>query len=307
VSPVILSVALNAALDVTYDVERLSHGEATRVRTVETRPGGKGVNVAAVLAALGDDVTLAGFAGGCRGQRLRELLADAGLNERFVAIAGESRQTVVAIAEDGAFAEYDEPGPEVSHAEWECLLALWPAMVDDCASVVLAGSLPPGVPPDAYQVLISAARERNRPVVFDAGGAALRAGVAAGPDVVKLNRAELSSFDGAVLVDDESVVEAASAVRTAGAGAVITTLGSDGAIALGDRWGYRIRQPERVGSPVGAGDAFTAGLVGAKASEPGRLAFAAALAASAVGLRGAGMVDLDVARRIVDDVEVTSL
>jgi tagatose 6-phosphate kinase len=304
---VILSVALNAALDVTYGVERLSHGEAVRVSTVETRPGSKGVNVASVLAALGAEVTLAGFAGGCRGQRLRELLEGAGLHERLVGIAGESRQTVVVIAEDGAFAEYDEPGPEVSPAEWERFLAAWPAMVEECSSVVLAGSLPPGVPADAYGALISVARGRSRPVVLDAGGDALRGGVAARPDVVKLNRAELSSFDGAVLVDDDSVVDAAGAVRAAGAGVVVTTLGAGGAIALGQGWGYRIRQPVRSGSPVGAGDAFTAALVGAEASEPERLAFAAALAASAVGLRGAGMVDLDVARRSLNKVEVLTL
>jgi tagatose 6-phosphate kinase len=302
----ILSVALNAALDVTYGVEHLSHNEAKRVRTVETRPGGKGVNVASVLVALGADVTLAGFTGGCRGRQIRELL-DGGLHERFVTIAGESRQTVVAIAADGSFAEYDEPGPPVSAGEWEGFVAGWPAMLEECSSVVLAGSLPPGVPSEAYGVLTAAARDQGRPVVLDASGAALQGGMTAGPDLVKLNRAELAAFSGVALHDDPAVVEAAQAIQAAGAERVIVTLGPDGAIALGDGWGYRIRQPARGGSPVGAGDAFTAGLVAGGASFPERLAFAAALAASAVGLGGAGVVDLDMARQMIDAVEVVPL
>lgn len=302
----VLALALNAALDVTYEVERLSRGEAVRVRTVHTRPGGKGVNVASVLAALGTEVTLTGLVGGCRGGQIRELLT-AGLRERFVSIEGESRQTVVAIADDGSFAEYDEPGPVVSRSEWERFMAEWPGLLKDCSTVVLAGSLPGGMAPSAYGILTSEAHQQGRLVVLDTGGAALSAGIASGPDLVKLNRSELAAHAGFPLPDDTSVIKAAETIRAGGAGAVIATLGPDGAIAIGEDWGYRVSQPARGGSPVGAGDAFTAGLVAAEASPPERLAFAAALAASAVGLKGAGTVDLAVARQLLDVVEVVPL
>jgi tagatose 6-phosphate kinase len=76
--PVILTVALNAALDVTYKVPALRPGVSHRVTEVTERAGGKGLNVARVLAALGHDVTVTGFAGGATGRSLRDRLAGTG-------------------------------------------------------------------------------------------------------------------------------------------------------------------------------------------------------------------------------------
>lgn len=305
----VLAVALNAALDVTYEVERLPSNGAVRVRSVRERPGGKGVNVASVLAALAVDVTVSGLAGGHRGMRIRELLAGAGLPERLVGVSGESRQTVVAIADDGAFAEFDEPGMQVSSEEWEAYMAGWPELVETCSSVVIAGSVPGELPGEACGSLIAAARAGGRPVVLDTSGEALRAGIAACPEMVKINRSELSAFAEVALEDDDAVVRAAEQIRRVGVGTVVVTLGPEGAIALGDGWCDRLRQPRRGGSPVGAGDAFTAGLVALPeaSSRAERLAFAGALAASTVGIPGAGIVDLDLARRLLEEMEVVPI
>ncbi|GHH85894.1 sugar kinase [Streptomyces sulfonofaciens] len=72
----ILTVTLNAALDITYEVAALHPGATHRIREVTERPGGKGLNVARVLAALGHEVTVTGFAGGPTGRALREQLAE---------------------------------------------------------------------------------------------------------------------------------------------------------------------------------------------------------------------------------------
>src|SRR4051794_41932982 len=73
----IVTVTLNLALDVTYRVPRLTPGATHRV-TVDQRAGGKGVNVARVLRALGEDAAVCGFAGGGTGRlALAELEAAA--------------------------------------------------------------------------------------------------------------------------------------------------------------------------------------------------------------------------------------
>jgi tagatose 6-phosphate kinase len=74
---VILTVTLNTALDITYRVRSLRPHASHRVSEVTERPGGKGVNVARVLAALGHEVTVTGFAGGHTGAVLRSMLAEA--------------------------------------------------------------------------------------------------------------------------------------------------------------------------------------------------------------------------------------
>src|SRR5579875_2755405 len=114
----ITSVALNPALDVTYLVDHLSHCTPVRVREVRERAGGKAVNVARVLAALGCDVFVTGLAGGAVGAEITNELEREGIATRFHEIAGETRRTVVANARDGSFAEYDEPGALVTSEEW---------------------------------------------------------------------------------------------------------------------------------------------------------------------------------------------
>ncbi|MEV6848898.1 PfkB family carbohydrate kinase [Actinoplanes sp. NPDC051411] len=81
----ILAVCLNPAVDVTYVVDAVRPGASHKVSTVHRRPGGKGVNVARVLAQLGEPVTLCGFAGGATGRWLRSALADSALADSALA------------------------------------------------------------------------------------------------------------------------------------------------------------------------------------------------------------------------------
>ncbi|MFV2120898.1 PfkB family carbohydrate kinase, partial [Streptomyces sp. Act-28] len=67
----ILTVTLNTALDLTYTVPALTPHTAHRVTDAAERPGGRGVNVARVLAALGHEAVVTGFAGGPTGDVLR--------------------------------------------------------------------------------------------------------------------------------------------------------------------------------------------------------------------------------------------
>ncbi|MFE1957164.1 1-phosphofructokinase family hexose kinase [Streptomyces sp. NPDC059479] len=75
----ILTVTLNTALDITYRTSALVPHTTHRVSEVIERPGGKGLNVARVLAALGHETVVTGFAGGRTGDVLRELLANPAL------------------------------------------------------------------------------------------------------------------------------------------------------------------------------------------------------------------------------------
>jgi tagatose 6-phosphate kinase len=306
----ILSVTLNAALDVSYAVDRLSDCDPVRVRQVWRTPGGKGINAALVLAGLGTEVTASGLAGGATGQMIRDGLRRAGIADALYPIAGESRQTMVAVAPDGRFAEYDEPGPPVSAGEWAGFLADYEHHLPGCVFVALAGSLPPGVPADAYAILTRLAQRNRRPVLLDTSGPALRAALAVPPSIVKVNRGELAELAGCALASESDVLAAMQGIRSHGVPAVAATLGRDGLLATGDGWARRVRPPQRAGSPVGAGDALTAGLLAERhLARPvqERLRFAAALAASSVGMPAAGMADQLLARELAEQTAVEIL
>jgi len=304
----ILTVTLNVALDVTYQVDRLSSGDAVQVNEVLTRAGGKGLNVAGILASLGADVLATGLVGGLRGSLVRRRLAEEAIPEELFEIAAESRQTLTVIAKDGSHAAYGEPGPSVSRDEWEGFRARFGRLLDGCAQVVLAGSVPPGLPKTAYAELISVAQTRAVPVLLDSRGRWLEEGLGAAPAAVKVNRSELSEWARRPLSQLEDVLGATRAMLEAsGAGVVIATLGPVGSFLMSHDGALRARAPEQRGNPVGAGDAFTAGWVAAHDQTlVDRLRYATAVGAASVRSSTAGAVDIAAIDEIGPAVEIGS-
>ncbi|MEV5506305.1 1-phosphofructokinase family hexose kinase [Streptomyces orinoci] len=293
----ILTVTLNAALDLTYRVPRLRPHSSHRVTRVAERAGGKGLNVACVLAELGHDVTVTGFAGGPNGQTLRTLLADAArgragvLTDALVPIAGNTRRTVAVVdTAGGDTTQFNEPGPEVSAEEWAEFTDRYAQLLERARAVALCGSLPPGVPVGAYAHLVRAARAREVPVLLDTSGEPLRRGIAARPDAVKPNAAELAELTGST-----EPLRAAQDARRRGAYAVVASLGPDGVLAVTPDGAWRAAAPERLpGNPTGAGDSAVAALLSGWVRGlpwPERLARAVALSGATVRAAGAGEFD----------------
>ncbi|MYS50976.1 hexose kinase, partial [Streptomyces sp. SID6013] len=190
----ILTVTLNTALDITYRVPGLRPHASHRVTEVTERPGGKGLNVARVLAALGHEVTVTGFAGGTTGGVVRAGLTGVpGVTDALVQVAGATRRTVAVVDErTGDTTQLNEPGPAVAPAEWNAFQAAYEDLLTGAAAVALCGSLPPGVPVGAYAGLVRAARAAGVPVLLDTSGEPLRRGLAARPDLIKPNADELA-------------------------------------------------------------------------------------------------------------------
>lgn len=304
----IVTVTLNPALDVTYRVGELVPHGTHRVSAVGMRPGGKGLNVAGVLHALGEPVLATGLLGGAAGDRVGALLAAEAVPAAFVPIAGETRRTVT-VADDVDATGFWEPGPAVTHAEWAAFVAHFRGLLADADVVALCGSLPPGVPIDAYASLVRLAAAGGVPSVLDTSGEALRHGLAGGPDLVKPNAAELSALLAPAGGGGGEVDDAAHAL-TCGARAVVVSRGPDGLLALTRDEAWRGVPPERLtGNPTGAGDACVAALsrgLRDRTPWPALLADAVALSAAAVAAPLAGAVDPETYRRLLPAVRVSA-
>ncbi|MEU9254834.1 1-phosphofructokinase family hexose kinase [Streptomyces sp. NPDC048270] len=303
----ILTVTLNTALDVTYRVPRLLPHASHRVADVSERPGGKGVNVARVLAALGHEVTATGFTGGPVGAVVRGLLERSpGVVDALVPCAGTTRRTVAVVDEaSGDTTQFNEPGPLITAAEWSRFLERYEELLAAGArAVALCGSLPPGVPVGAYAVLVRAARAAGVPVLLDTSGEALRRGVAARPEIIKPNAAELAELTGS-----REPLPATRDARRRGAHAVVTSLGPDGLLAATPEGAWRAAPPRALaGNPTGAGDSAVAGLLSALAEGldwPERLTRAVALSAATVHAPAAGEFDPRTYEEVRGSVKVT--
>lgn len=294
----VLCVALNAALDLTYDVDAVVLGDVNRVTTTHAHAGGKAINVARLLTDAGREALVCGFAGGLVGAEITALLDEAGVAHRMVPSAGPSRRTVtVTTAGCGESTGFYEPGPPITTAEWQAFLAAYRDEVDECVLAVLAGSLPPGVPPDAYRQLTAAARARSVPVIIDAHGKALLHALDAGPSLVKPNEAELADAAGLSRpLSTAAAVDAARRLLEAGAERVVVSLGRRGLIGMAGERAWLVAGPVVEGNPAGAGDAVVAVLAEAQLAGmawPEALRRAVATAAAAVRTPAAGLVDAD--------------
>jgi len=311
----ILTVTLNAAIDRTVAVPNFRLGHRHRAVESRTVAGGKGINVARALKLLGRPVIATGFAGGPTGNRLLEQLRKEAVLTDFTRIAAETRINLAVIdPTSGEQTEINERGPAVSPEEVEAFVHRVGYLADGAKLCVLAGTLPPGAGDDLYARLVKDLGERGLPVVLDAEGSAMLAGLRAGAAVVTPNEREAEELVGQEFADRDDLIQGLSELVRLGAGEAAITR-PDGCVAvIGDGAQQRFlevrTEPLDPVSTVGSGDAFLAGYVAARYD--GReadecLAYGVACGAESTQHFGAGTVDLNQVERLLGEVHVQAL
>ncbi len=137
----IVTVTLNPAIDQTVTIPNFAVGTVNRVEQMQQNPGGKGVNVAAVLADAGHSVAVSGFLGRENDASFTALFEQKRIADRFVCIAGQTRVGIKIVdPSQRQTTDINFPGQAPTPAElatlFQTLLGL------DGAWFVLAGSLP---------------------------------------------------------------------------------------------------------------------------------------------------------------------
>ena len=308
----ILTVTLNAAIDKSLSVPSFRLGR--RHRTVEQRStaGGKGVNVARLLASLGQPVIATGFVGGATGTRIVEQLTTESILNGFVHIAEESRTNISVLdPTTGEQTEINERGPEVNAAEVELFIEKLIYLARGAAICVLAGSLPRGVDPSFYATLIAELKRLDVVTIVDSEGEAMKLAVRAEPTVISPNMAEAEELVGHEFNDREEQVAALTELRALGSKEAIITL-PDGCVASvltdGQVAEHRVWiEPREAVASVGAGDAFLAGYVAARyngSSPEDCLRYAVACGAESTQRLGAGLIDPKGVDGLLSEVEV---
>jgi 1-phosphofructokinase family hexose kinase len=211
------------------------------------------------------------------------MLRAKGVEVDFTWVAGETRVSTLIVCEDGSGQSTITVSTlDVSPEDVAAMREQYCTALDAAPCVVMGGSLPRGVAPSLYTEYIQMARERDIPVVFDASGEGLRAGLEGGPAFVKPNRDELEALTGQRIDSFEVAYRAARDLQERYGASLVVTLGEAGALAVLPEKAYRIPPPRvAIVNTAGAGDAVLAGLTAALArgepvEEGLRLGFAAA-------------------------------
>ncbi|MDF2935994.1 MAG: pfkB [Paenibacillaceae bacterium] len=263
-NPSVVTVTMNPAVDKTVNVEKIELAGLNRIKDVRIDAGGKGINVAKVLAGFGVRSAALAVAGGYQSSLLRDKLEQAGIACSFEEAEGETRVNLKVVDESTRqTTEFNEQGIQVNAGILERFTTRFADALDGTAYAVIGGSLPPGAPAGYYRTLIDAARKRKVSVILDADGPAFAEGLEAQPYAIKPNLHELELYFGHRLEDDKALVSAArELIRNKGVTLVLVSMGGDGSILISATEAYRARPfPIQPLSTVGAGDSMVAAMV----------------------------------------------
>ncbi|HVQ54303.1 MAG TPA: PfkB family carbohydrate kinase, partial [Thermoanaerobaculia bacterium] len=148
-SRAVLCLTPNPALDRTLTVPDLQLGTVARAPSARVAAGGKGVNVARALAALGTEALCMGPIGGASGRILADLAAAENLDAAWTWCDVETRSCIILV--DPAARQttvINEAGPLLQPGDWNRVSAEVLARASEARAVCLSGSLPPGVAAD---------------------------------------------------------------------------------------------------------------------------------------------------------------
>jgi len=263
-TPGIVTVTLNPAIDQTVAIPNFAADTVNRVAWEQADPGGKGINVSSFLADFGYPSTATGLLGRDNLELFERLFEQQDIRDRCVRIDGKTRVNIKIVDDvQQQVTDLNFPGPSPTAEDLEDFWTVLDALVAEQQQwFVLSGSTPAGLPPDFYRHLIVRLKQQNKTVMLDTSGERLKQAIAAQPDVIKPNLAELQGILGHTLDSEAAIVRAARDLIQQGLRLVVVSLGADGALFVDQDAAVHAQPPAvEVKSTVGAGDAMVAGTV----------------------------------------------
>ena len=304
----IVTLTINPAIDRVISVDRLAFEDRAYVNSSRDGAGGRGLNASCVIHSFGGETVAVLTCGGDSGQRLHGFLGDCGFPIATVPIRHPIRTNLTITDRHGLTVNLNEAGPEMEKGEISRVERAVRDALGSASWLILAGSLPPGVPPSFYGKLITLARKKNVKTLLHADGQSLVEGIDAKPTVVTPNQKEADRLLSRTLLTRNHYLEAAERIRSMGAESVVLSLGSRGAVgAFPD--GLMEALPPRIDAvcPIGAGDALSAAYTWAMERKPNpaeALRWGVAAGTASAKLPGMNFATLEQTKEMYRHVEV---
>lgn len=256
-----LCITLNPAIDVTLELENLTVGAVNRVQNTQSRPAGKGLNVAQVLKSLGHDIWVTGFLGKDNAQTFEDNFIQQHYHNEFVYVNGETRQNIKIAEQSGQMTDINGKGFSVDNHSKQQLFEKVSELAKIVDMVVLSGSLPQNFSLDDFAKLISLIQQSNEHLAIDSSGQALKIAVENQPFLLKPNNDELFECFGIPannFVEQQQLLEKLNSKTPHW----VISLGENGVNWLNHSQHLHAKPPKiAVKSTVGAGDTLLAGIL----------------------------------------------
>ncbi|MCX8093154.1 MAG: 1-phosphofructokinase family hexose kinase [Candidatus Goldbacteria bacterium] len=260
----ITTVNLNSTIDIVIPLPDLKLSSVTRTPWIAAYPGGKGTNVARALANLGSHVVSTGFCGSNDFESMKSFLEQYMVKSDFIKVSGSNRPCIIiteTIKKRETIINSESSFKITKNAIIKFLNKL-NNLSKNSKIIIFSGSLPLSLPVDFYFHAIKSCN-KNCFIILDTSAKYLRYGIKAGPSLIKQNLDELQSAFNVRLNTKTKIKKFCfNLLDKYKLKAVIVTLHQKGAILFENNNSYffpSIKIKNAI-SPVGSGDAFTAGL-----------------------------------------------
>ncbi len=308
--PNIHTLTLNPVVDLIYRMDTFEKGGAVRSREFQCVPAGKGLNVSAVLAALGAPSTAYLLLGEDDEALYQAYCKQTNIEWKAVTGGFSVRRHCTLLEDNGGVTHIQTHGDPIK-TEWaEELVDQLVSNISTDDFVVMSGSLPPGIDSGFYADVIERCRMSGALVLLDASGPALLKGARARPYAIKINQHEAQELLGRAIEAPQEEFAALQAVhQQSDIPLSIITMGARGMIAGCEEGVWRMSVKMDAGEvkdSVGCGDALAAGLVYGLVNQlPLEDGFKSAIAAAsaAVTLVGPGRLDRKTLDAMIDRVK----
>jgi 1-phosphofructokinase family hexose kinase len=264
----ILTVTLNPAIDKVLILNRFEIHKLHRLKSDEismTIPGGKGVNIALTLQLLGNKCIATGFAGGHPGHMLCDRLRQKGITTSFLFTEDDTRtNTSILDQEHETLTEINDSGQEISNDEFDFFIENYERLLHRADFVVIAGSLPKGLPEDAYRIMIEMAKERGLKVIIHTSPKYMNPIVDSAPFLINPDMRSNHSFMGKPLDGIEHFLKAGKEIIKANKDTefVLFTHRLENVVAVTRCKSYIIRpQNLKIVNMLGYADAYLSGFI----------------------------------------------
>lgn len=284
----ILTVTLNSTIDIVVPVKKITLGAVSRTKTIYTYPGGKATNVARALKTLGAQPHAFGFVGIRDSRETEHFLKHHGVPSSYIPCTGSNRICLL-ITETGKTPREtiinSESDMDITAKDVKLFFKNLKTLTKKSSHVIFSGSMPVSLPPDFYAQAIKVVH-KNCVSVLDTSSKYLYHGIKARPGIIKNNVHELESAFNVKLHD---INKLKTFVKTLSdkysIPVIIVTLNEKGSLVYdnGNVYTLPALKVKSMVSPVGSGDAYSAGLLyglsnGKTVKESCRWAVAAAAA-----------------------------
>lgn len=262
----IATVTLNPAIDQTVRVDNFRPNRVNRGQEIKFEASGKGVNVASFLADYGHDTAVTGYLGQENVAIFEQFFTAKAIDDCFVRIPGSTRINVKVVDEARQqTTDINMPGQAPPQEALHTLFDTVEQLADSCDWFVLSGSLPPQMPATIYATIITQLKRRQKQIILDTSGEALREGIQAGPTIAKPNIEELQQLVRQTLTSQAEVQQAAHQLLNEDIRLVVVSMGKQGAMFVEPETTLLAIPPTMmVKKTFGAGDAMVAGIVAAQ-------------------------------------------